>query len=226
MIFPGFDLGRYQALIFDMDGTLLDSSLAIRAVFSRWCTQNQLDLETVLTLCHGSRLRDFLGQLAPHLDVQQEHEKLCAEEALESTGIKALPGARALLDSLTAAGIPWGIATSSVEAVAKMRLATAGLPVPEILVTAEQVRKGKPDPEHFAIAAARLGAKPEQCLAFEDSPNGIQSALAAGCDLVVMGDQKLGSGLGHRQVLAQLRDYHGFLDLVPASARVGGRKGQ
>lgn len=220
MIYPGFDLNRYQALIFDMDGTLLDSSLAIRAVFSRWCAQHQLDVDSVMTLCHGSRLRDFLGQLLPHLDVQQEVDKLCAEEALESIGIVALPGARALLDSLSEAGIPWGISTSSVEPVAKMRLTTAGLPIPTILVTGEQVQKGKPDPEHFVTAAARLGAKPEHCLAFEDSPNGVQSALMAGCDLIIMGDHSPTIEFGQRQLVAQLSDYHSLLDHLSKTERM------
>lgn len=219
MIPLGFDLSRYQALIFDMDGTLLDSSDAIRKVFSRWCTQHQLDLDKVMTLCHGSRLRDFLGQLLPHLDPDEEDDRLCAEEALETTGIVALPGARALLDSLDAAGIPWGIATSSVEPVARMRLTTAGLPIPAILVTGEQVQKGKPDPEHFAIAAARLGAKPEQCLAFEDSPNGVRSALMAGCDVIIMGDYSPVMEGGQRQLVAQLRDYHSVINHVPKGAR-------
>jgi sugar-phosphatase len=211
MIPPSFDLSRYQALIFDMDGTLLDSSLAIRTVLSRWCAQHRLDVDEVMTLCHGSRLRDFLGQLLPHLDPHEEDDKLCAEEALETRGIVALPGARAVLDSLNAAGIPWGIATSSVEPVAKMRLTTAGLPIPEILVTAEQVQKGKPDPEHFVTAAARLGVTPERCLAFEDSPNGMQSALMAGCDLIIMGDYRPAIEFDQKQLVAKLRDYHSFL---------------
>lgn len=222
MISPGFDLGRYQALIFDMDGTLLDSSHALRAVFSAWCAQHHLDVDRVLTLCHGSPVRNFLGQLLPHAHPLEEERLLTAAEAQERTGIVALPGARALLDGLDAAGLPWGIATSSVEAVARLRLHEAGLPVPEVLVTAEQVKDGKPDPEPFVLAAARLGVVPAQCLAFEDSRNGVQSALAAGCDLVVMSDDRAWTQAlhaQHRRIQATLRNYLSLLDRLPAPAR-------
>lgn len=206
------ELTSYQAVIFDMDGTLIDSSLAIREVFQTWCARHQLDLEQVLALCHGSRVRDFLGQLAPHLNPDEEDAWLYAKEATITTGIVAIPGARQMLSELNKRSIPWGIATSSVESVARARLAAAELPVPQVLVTGEQVKQGKPDPEHFTLAAEKLGAAPDLCLAFEDSPNGIASALAAGCDLVVVGDAL--SEHREQRIVARLNDYQPLLNTL------------
>ncbi|GAA0363590.1 HAD-IA family hydrolase [Bowmanella denitrificans] len=204
------ELDRYQAVIFDMDGTLLDSSTAIREVFHTWCQRHQLDLEQVLTMCHGSRVRDFLDQLAPHLDADEEDGWLFAEEARVTTGVVPISGASEWLQRVSALNMPWGIATSSNRSVALARLNAANLPVPEVLITGDQVEQGKPHPQHFLLAAEKLGVNPARCLAFEDSPNGILSAQSAGCDVIVIGESAHASAQA-QQVVARLRDYQPLL---------------
>lgn len=202
------DFGAYKAVIFDLDGTLVDSSAAIAEVMGHWCASHNLDPERVMNESRGGRLQDFLPKLAPHLDAGREFEYLCAQEAVTTTGVAAIPGARTVLGHLDGRGLQWGIATSGINQVARMRLRTAGLPLPEILVTAEMVARGKPDPEHFVTAAGALRQQPRDCLAFEDSENGVRSALAAGCEVVVVGEH---TALEHPRIRARIPDYRPLL---------------
>ncbi|MBN7818518.1 HAD family hydrolase [Bowmanella yangjiangensis] len=214
MVSCAFDLDAYQAVIFDMDGTLLDSADAIRQVCSRWCAIHQLDVEQVLAMCHGSRIRDFLPELAPHLDADLEEAWLNAEEAEETNGIVPIEGAHAMLRLLELRGTNWGIATSSAGPVARMRLGTLGFPIPQVLITAEYVKRGKPDPEHFELAAKHLNAEPDRCLAFEDSANGVAAALAAGCDVVVVGEAGQYLYPQHQRIVGRISDYQSILAVI------------
>lgn len=214
MVSSDFDLERYEAVIFDMDGTLLDSAEAIREVCTRWCAIHQLDVEQVLALCHGSRIRDFLPELAPHLNADLEEAWLNAEEVKEATGIVSIEGADRMLNTLGQRGKNWGIATSSAGPVARMRLETVGFPIPDVLITAEYVKQGKPDPEHFQIAARHLNADPARCLAFEDSLNGVTAALAAGCEVIVVGEAAQHLHTGHQRIVGRMADYQPLLTLL------------
>lgn len=198
------DLNSYRAIIFDLDGTLVDSSIAITEVTRRWCEKHQLDLNHVLTVCHGSRFVDQVPHLAPELDAKREAAELDAQEGMTATGIVEIPGARELLYQLTRSGVNWGIATSGIHPVATLRLNTAKLPIPKVFVTGEQVSRGKPDPEHFVTTATYLQQIPEHCLVFEDSNNGVQGALQAGCDVVVIGNQVT---LDHPRIRARFDNY-------------------
>ena len=173
-----------SALLLDMDGTLVCSTGDVEKVWRLWCQHHQLAPEPVLAMCHGMRSREVIRALAPQLDVEREAARL-DELEMEHTGGDAIAGAGELLRCLPPRR--WAIVTSASERVAHHRLNCAVLPLPNLLVGAEAVINGKPDPEPYLLGAARLGVAPEHCLVFEDAPAGIESALRAGCAVVQVG---------------------------------------
>lgn len=186
MALNSLNLNRYQGLIFDMDGTLVDSEIAVRQAVAPWCDKHHVDLEMVLTTGRGARFKDFIEQFTPHLDSLHEVELLEQAEADLAHTVTAIPGAKSFLSEIKAQQRKWAVATSANRHNAVARLTTAGLPIPEILITADDVGQGKPHPEPFLLAAKRLGVATSKCLAFEDSDQGVRSALSAGCDVIVV----------------------------------------
>ena len=152
-------------------------------------------------MCHGMRSREVIRALAPQLDVEREAARLDELEMLH-TGGDAIAGAGELLHCLPPEH--WAIVTSASERVARHRLHCAGLPLPHVLVGAEEVVNGKPDPEPYLLGAERLGASPDRCLVFEDASAGIESALRAGCTVVQVG----GDAPLNPAVVAVIRDWH------------------
>lgn len=192
---------RARALLLDMDGTLIHSTGEVETVWRLWCRRHQLAPEPLLAMCHGVRAREVLGTLAPYLDLAVELALLDELEIRHTGAAEPIAGARTLLASLPAAR--WALVTSASQRVARHRLASAGLPLPRLLIGAEDVVRGKPDPEPYLLGASRLGLAPADCLVFEDAAAGIQSALQAGCQVVQIGGDKL---LDSR-VRARLRDW-------------------
>jgi sugar-phosphatase len=189
-----------SALLLDMDGTLVCSTGDVEKVWRLWCQHHQLAPEPVLAMCHGMRSREVIRALAPQLDVEREAVRLDELEMLH-TGSDAIAGAGELLSRLSPQS--WAIVTSASERVARHRLNCAGLPLPAVLVGAEAVINGKPDPEPYLLGAERLGVSPARCLVFEDAPAGIESALRAGCSVVQVG----GDTLLNPAVVAVIRDW-------------------
>lgn len=195
---------RARALLLDMDGTLVHSTGEVETVWRLWCRRHRLDPEPVLAMCHGVRSREVIRTLAPQLDLAQEVALLDDLEIHHTGQAEALAGARTLLASLPVER--WALVTSASQRVARHRLRSAGLPLPALLVGAEDVEHGKPDPEPYLLAVERLGLAAADCLVFEDAPAGISSALRAGCRVVqVGGRQRLSPGIsaliqGWRQV--------------------------
>jgi mannitol-1-/sugar-/sorbitol-6-phosphatase len=169
---------RCSAILFDLDGVLMDSSSAVERAWERWAGRHGLDLAVVLAEAHGRRTSDTIRAVAPWLDVEAEAHALEDAESADTDGVVALPGPVALLESLPAG--TWAVATSGTRRLATNRLARGGLPLPEVLVTAEDVERGKPDPQPYLAAAFRLGVEPRRCLVVEDAPVGIASGRAAG----------------------------------------------
>ncbi len=192
---------RAEALLLDMDGTLVHSTTEVETVWRLWCQSHRLDPEPVLAMCHGVRSREVIRALAPQLDLARE-VALLDELEIEHAGVaEPIAGARTLLGALSPAR--WVLVTSASQRVARHRLASAGLPLPRLLIGAEDVVRGKPDPEPYLLAARRLGLAPADCLVFEDAPAGICSALQAGCQVVqIGGDKRLDDG-----VRARLEDW-------------------
>ena len=185
---------RARALLLDMDGTLVHSTGEVEAVWRLWCRRHRLDPEPVLAMCHGVRSREVIRTLAPQLDLAQEVALLDDLEIHHTGQAEALAGARTLLASLPVER--WALVTSASQRVARHRLRSAGLPLPSLLVGAEDVEHGKPDPDPYLLAAERLGLAAADCLVFEDAPAGISSALRAGCRVVqVGGRQRLSPGI-------------------------------
>ncbi|ESP91717.1 MULTISPECIES: HAD-IA family hydrolase [Pseudoalteromonas] len=198
------DLSNYRGIIFDMDGTLVDSDKAIAKAIAPWCQMHHLDLETVLKDGRGVRFEDYIRQHLPHLDIHQETKNLEGAEATFSAYVCEIAGAGRFITHLHERQIPWVLATSADRENALQRMQHCGLPKPPYLVGAEDVQNGKPDPEPFISAAKKLGLPCRDCLVFEDSDAGVQGALAAGCDVVVVGRF---CQLEHPNIVARVIDY-------------------
>ena len=170
-----------SAILFDLDGVLLDSTQVVAAQYTRWALEQGLDPAEVMKAAHGVRTVEVIRRVAPHLDAIAETKKIEDREAA-ADGIVQIPGAVALLNSIPRDR--WCVVTSGTRFLAVNRMHKFGIPVPDILVTADDVNNGKPDPEPYRKGAESLKASPAQCVVFEDAPAGIRSARAAGMKVI------------------------------------------
>ncbi|HEX3153612.1 MAG TPA: HAD family hydrolase [Candidatus Angelobacter sp.] len=173
-----------KAVLFDMDGVLMDSTPSVERVWRAWATMHGLDPERVAGQAHGRRSIETIRAMAPHLDAQKENVVVEQMEIDDKEGVTALPGAAELLAHLPSDR--FAIVTSATRPLAVARLGYAGIPVPRHMVTANDVVYGKPAPEPFLKGAALLGFAPTDCLVFEDSPAGISSAQSAGMKIIAL----------------------------------------
>ncbi|UWF47176.1 HAD-IA family hydrolase [Pseudomonas sp. N3-W] len=175
----------YRAFLFDMDGTVLNSIAAAERIWTAWAVRHGLDVATFLPTIHGARAIDTVNrQHLPGIDAEAEAAFITQAETDDVEGIVEVAGAAAFLKSLPAG--QWAIVTSAPRVLALRRMAAAGIPEPATLVTAEDVKAGKPDPAGFRLAAQRLGVEVTDCLIFEDASVGIQAAEASGAALVII----------------------------------------
>lgn len=181
---PGPGAIPFAALLFDLDGVLVDSRGVVERVWRRWAALRDRDPEPFIRVAHGRRISETIREVAPGLDARAEAAALDAMEAVETDGLAAVPGARELIAAL--GGYRWAVVTSGGRAVASLRLRAAGLEPPGVFVTAEDVRRGKPDPEGYLAAARRLAVDPARCVVLEDAPPGIRAARAAGMRVVAV----------------------------------------
>ncbi len=176
---------RCRALLFDLDGVLVDSVRNTRNAWRRWAAQYGLDGDAVHAAGHGRRSEDTVAEVAPWLDPAVEVPFVEHLESTTTDELDPVPGAAALL-----AGLPpdaWAIVTSGTRAVALHRIAYCGLPTPGLLLTAEDVTQGKPHPEPYLTAAERLGVPPADCVVVEDAAAGVQAARAGAMRCVFVG---------------------------------------
>jgi sugar-phosphatase len=169
---------RCDALLFDLDGVLVDSAECVKRICTDWAIARGLDPELVLRWSQGRRVQETVRAVAPHLDPDAEVAALVGMEASATDGLHHVPGARMLLQSLPPDA--WAVVTSGARPVATLRLNHVGLPIPQTLITGDDVRRGKPDPEGYLAAASALGRSPADCVVIEDAPAGIGAARAAG----------------------------------------------
>ena len=175
----------FGALLFDLDGTIINSIAAAERAWSAWAERHGLDVAAFLPAIHGVRGIETITKLAlPGVDPATEADTILQAEMEDVDGVVPIDGAAGFLASLPPDR--WAIVTSSPRRLALRRLAAAGLPVPAVLVTAEDVARGKPAPDCFLLAAERLGQRIEDCLVFEDAPAGIKAAEAAGAAVVMV----------------------------------------
>jgi len=170
------------AILFDMDGTLVDSDAAVERAWRDWADRHGLDAGHVLGFAHGNVAARTVRHLAPHLseaEIRTEIERQHELEYADLDGVVATPGAHRLLALVERRGTAWAVVTSADNRLAKARLTAAGIH-PPVLVTVDDVRRSKPDPEGYLKAAAKLAVDPASCLVVEDSEPGAAAGRAAG----------------------------------------------
>ncbi|HEX2450721.1 MAG TPA: HAD-IA family hydrolase [Gemmatimonadales bacterium] len=167
-----------SAVLFDLDGVLVDSTGYVERQWREWAAGRGVDPEPFLRVCHGRRAVETIQLAAPDLDAEAEVARFPEFVVEDGVRLDPLPGARQLLEGLP--GGLWAVVTSGVRASASKRIREAGLPVPRVLVAAEDVAHGKPNPEGYLLAAERLDVAPAGCLVIEDAPAGLEAARAAG----------------------------------------------
>lgn len=176
---------KFAAFLFDMDGTVLNSIAAAERVWTTWANRQGLDVAAFLPTIHGKRAIETIAALKlPGIDPVVEADLLLKAEADDLEGIVPIPGAVAFLESLPPER--WAIVTSAPRELALLRIKAAGIPVPALMVTAEDVTRGKPAPDCFLLAAKRLGVEARDCLVFEDAPAGIAAGEASGASVMVI----------------------------------------
>lgn len=174
-----------QALLFDMDGTLIDSRVNVERIWQAWCDAHKVDFSQVLPHLHGVRLADSVRRFTPAgYDVEQEIATLYRLELEHTDGIVPINGAKALLAALPPER--WTIVTSADQELARVRLDAAGIPVPRRMVGGDDVTRGKPDPQGYLEGARRLNSQPAQTLVFEDAAAGIAAGRAAGARVIAL----------------------------------------
>ena len=171
-----------DAILFDLDGVLIDSTSCITRHWEEWTRQHGLEMAAVMQVAHGLRTVETIRLVAPHLDAEKEAERFTVVEVADTEGVVAIEGALPLLKGLPK-GV-WAIVTSGSNELAMARLRRAGLPIPQILVSGDDVRQGKPAPEPYHVGAKRLGKAVERCVVIEDAPAGIEAARAAGMQVI------------------------------------------
>jgi sugar-phosphatase len=176
-----------EAVLFDLDGVLVDSLGVTERILREWAASRGIDGDRAHALSHGRRDVDLIALLAPHLDVAAEVAWIVGREEHDVAGIGPLPGALDLLGALPPER--WAVVTSGTRAVARGRIAAAGVPEPRWLVAAEDVRQGKPDPQPYLRGAELVGVAPGRCLVIEDAMSGVRAAQAAGMACVGVGAQ-------------------------------------
>lgn len=202
-----------RVVLFDLDGTLVDSSRDMVSAWSEVITAARLELGDVAEL-HGVPARQSLARLlGPERQAELPHwvEQLLELECTQTSQTSALPGAAELLDLLQEQQVEWGVVTSCARQLARARLSATGLPIPELLVTVDDVSRGKPDPEPYLLGARLAGVSPAEALVVEDAIAGIDSGLAAGAVVAAVATT-------HEP--AELSRAHHVLPDLPALARL------
>jgi len=171
-----------SAILFDLDGVLVDSTRAVDREWREWAARKGVDGDAIMAIAHGVRTVEVIRRVAPHLDAEAEAAAIENHEAGDQRGVMVMPGSIDLVRSIPEGR--WGVVTSGSRLLATNRLRHCGLPVPEDLVTSDDVTHGKPHPEPYLKGAELLGFRPADCLVIEDAPAGIQSARAAGTKVV------------------------------------------
>lgn len=175
---------RCRGVLFDLDGVLVDSTPAVARVWAGWAREHGFDPDEVVRKAHGRPSITTVRELLPDGDAELENREVERREIADTEGIIPLPGAMELLR-----GLPkdrWAIVTSCTRTLAGVRIRAAGLPDPRYLVTASDVRRGKPDPEPYLRGAQILGMAPADCVILEDAPAGIRAGKAAGARVAVV----------------------------------------
>jgi sugar-phosphatase len=203
-----------RAILFDLDGVLVDSTAYIEDQWRRWATAKGLQPEPFLQVCHGRRAVETIRLAAPDLDAEAEVAAFKPEDTGDGRVLAATAGAARMLRTLPTES--WAVATSGPRAVATERLRQAGLPLPPVRVCAEDVVHGKPSPDVYLMAAAALAVPPRDCVVIEDAPAGIEAARAAGMSVIAVTTTHRRTELTADACATSLADIHiGRIDRTP-----------
>ena len=205
---------RVSAILFDLDGVLVDSLLVVERAWRRWAREHDLPAEDLLAVVHGRTAREVIGMFTPHLDAAEQALRVGGYETEHRGELTVLPGARECL-SIARQG-RWAVVTSGTRALATTRLEVVGLPAPEILITADDVTAGKPDPEPYRRAAAALGVTAAECTVVEDAPMGVLAAKRAGMTVLAVTTTHPAAALGQADlVLPGMTEVSAWLAATP-----------
>lgn len=172
------------AILFDLDGVLVDSTRSVARQWKLWAKENNLDPAKLLEIAHGRRTIEVVQLLTPHLASDKEVEKIEAREAADTDGVRVMPGAVELVAAIPQAR--WAVVTSGTRYLAKARLRLAEIPIPQVLISADDVVNGKPHPEPYLRGAQQLGIDPTGCVVIEDAPAGIAAGHAGNMKVIAL----------------------------------------
>jgi sugar-phosphatase len=196
-----------SAILFDLDGVLVDSTRAVDREWRAWAARKGVDGDAIMAIAHGVRTVEVIRRVAPHLDAELEASLIESEEAEDKEGVVVMPGAVELVSSIPDGR--WGVVTSGSRLLASTRLEYCGIPLPRVLITSDDVTHGKPHPEPYLKGAEGLGFGPADCLVIEDAPAGIQSGLSGGMKVVGITSTYAAEKLVHADaVIGKLREIH------------------
>jgi sugar-phosphatase len=190
---------RISAVLFDLDGVLVESREATERVWLDWAARNGIDEASLRSAMHGVRSVEVVRALRPDLDAVAESDAIELRQAEDLDGLRAIPGAAAALGALRQDRV--AVVTSATRPLAAARLGAVGIEPPAVLVYAGDVARGKPDPEGYRTAAARLGVDPGDALVVEDSPPGVEAGRAAGAATVAVASTHAAAELGAADVV-------------------------
>jgi sugar-phosphatase len=173
------------AVIFDLDGTLVDSTAVVERQWTAWARRNGVDPEQLMAVVHGRPSIQTMRMFVPETTIEQA-EAFDRIEEEDTDGLRQIQGARAVVQQCIDRGIRWAIVTSGTHRMATLRLATTGFPRPEVFVTVELTPRGKPNPDPFLRAAELLRVQPKYCVVFEDSNPGVLAGKAAGMRVIAL----------------------------------------
>src|SRR5215211_2955018 len=206
-----------EAILLDLDGVLVDSEYSIEQATRIWAERHGLDADQILKGAHGKRAEDVVRDAAPHLEPDAEARELDRIELEDVANVRKVEGAAELLAALPTDS--WAIATSGTRAQAIARLRGTGLPVPKILVSAEDVENGKPDPECYLKAAELTGVAPQKCVVVEDALPGILAARSAAMVVIAVATTHSASELSDADAVARA-----LIDIRVEEVRAGAKR--
>lgn len=190
-----------EAVLFDLDGVLVDSKLVVERAWRRWATEQGVAADELIAIIHGRPARELVRMFAPALDAEREAERVARYELGDAGAVTLIPGARACVE--LASRRRWAVVTSGSRTVADDRLRASGLPAPDALITADDVTAGKPDPQPYQRAASELGVAIAGCVVVEDAPAGVLAGTRAGATVIAVTTTHAASALaGADRVLA------------------------
>ncbi len=197
-------------MLFDLDGVLVDSVRVVERVWRRWAREQHLGAEEVLAAVHGRRAQDVVGMFAPHLDLAQQVLRITRYEAQDRGELAVMPGAR---ECVSVASLSrWAVVTSGGRELAAGRLAAVSLPAPDVLVTGDDVARGKPDPEPYQRAARALAVPPAECVVVEDAPAGVLAGKRADMTVLAVTTTHQAAALAHADlVFSNMHDITRYL---------------